>query len=123
MTIPIFGMVKDEHHKTRTLTDGENEVSLITRQDAFVFIYKIQEEVHRYALSVMDSKRRNAVKKSSLTEIKGVGAKRANDLMIRFGTLTALKKAKKEDLMKVKGITEEIANSILDYFGKENEEK
>ncbi len=121
-SIPIFGMVKDEHHKTRTLTDGENEISLITRQDAFVFIYKIQEEVHRYSLSLMDAKRRNAVKKSSLTEIKGVGKVRANDLMLHFGTLANLKKATKHELLCVKGITEEIADEIIDYFGKEQNE-
>ena len=122
ITIPVFGMIKDEHHKTRTLTDGENEISLITRQDAFVFIYKIQEEVHRYSLSLMDAKRRNAVKKSSLTEIKGVGVKRANDLMLHFGTLQKLKNATKEDLMKVKGVTETIADAVIEYFGKENDE-
>ena len=121
INIPIFGMIKDEHHKTRTLTDGENEISLITRQDAFVFIYKIQEEVHRYSLSLMDAKRRNAVKKSSLTEIKGVGAKRANDLMLHFGTLAALKSATEEELLKVKGINPETARAICDYFGKEEE--
>ncbi|MBR2900619.1 MAG: excinuclease ABC subunit UvrC, partial [Clostridia bacterium] len=122
INIKVFGMVKDEHHKTRTLTDGENEVSLITRQDAFVFIYKIQEEVHRYSLSVMDSKRRASVKKSSLTEIKGIGAKKANDLMLHFGTLARLKTATKSELTEVKGITEEIAESIIEYFGKENNE-
>lgn len=122
LSIPVFGMIKDEHHKTRTLTDGENEISLITRQDAFVFIYKIQEEVHRYSLSLMDAKRRNAVKKSSLTEIKGVGSKRANDLMIHFGTLQNLKNAEKEQLMQVKGITDVVADAIIDYFGKENHE-
>lgn len=122
ISIPIFGMIKDEHHKTRTLTDGENEISLITRQDAFVFIYKIQEEVHRYSLSLMDAKRRNAVKKSSLTEIKGIGAKKANDLMLHFGTLAALKAATKEQLLEVKGITEPVADAVLDYFGKEQNE-
>ncbi len=122
INIPIFGMIKDEHHKTRTLTDGENEISLITRQDAFVFIYKIQEEVHRYSLSIMDSKRRASVKKSSLTEIKGVGAKKAHDLMLHFGTLAKLKTATKTELTEVKGITEEIADCIIEYFGKENDE-
>ncbi len=122
ISIPVFGMIKDEHHKTRTLTDGENEISLITRQDAFVFIYKIQEEVHRYSLSLMDAKRRNAVKKSSLTQIKGVGAKRANDLMLHFGTLQRLKNATKEELMEVKGVTEMIADAIIEYFGKDNDE-
>ncbi len=122
ISIPVFGMIKDEHHKTRTLTDGENEISLITRQDAFVFIYKIQEEVHRYSLSLMDAKRRNAVKKSSLTEIKGIGAKKANDLMLHFGTLAALKGATREQLLEVKGITEPVADAILEYFGKEQNE-
>ena len=119
ISIPIFGMIKDEHHKTRTLTDGESEISLVTRQDAFVFIYKIQEEVHRYSLSLMDAKRRSAVKKSSLTEIKGVGAKRANDLMLHFGTLQRLKTATKEELLAVKGVTDVIADAIIEYFGKE----
>ncbi len=122
ISIPVFGMIKDEHHKTRTLTDGENEISLITRQDAFVFIYKIQEEVHRYSLSLMDAKRRNAVKKSSLTEIKGIGAKKANDLMLHFGTLAALKSATREQLLEVKGITEPVADAILEYFGKEQQQ-
>lgn len=122
LRIPIFGMIKDEHHKTRTLTDGENEVSLITRQDAFVFIYKIQEEVHRYSLSLMDAKRRKAVKKSSLTEIKGVGAKKANDLLLHFGTLSALKSANREELLAVKGINEAVADAIIEYFGKEENE-
>ena len=116
INIPVFGMIKDEHHKTRTLTDGENEISLITRQDAFVFIYKIQEEVHRYSLSLMDAKRRNAVKKSSLTDIKGVGDKKANELMLHFGTFAKLKEATKEQLTEVKGITEQVAEAIIEYF-------
>lgn len=122
LNIAVFGMIKDEHHKTRTLTDGENEISLITRQDAFVFIYKIQEEVHRYSVSIMDAKRRSTVKKSSLTKIKGVGNKRANDLMLYFGTLDALKNAEREELCKVKGVTPEIADAIVTYFGKEKDE-
>ncbi|MBR4950369.1 MAG: excinuclease ABC subunit UvrC [Clostridia bacterium] len=122
ISVPVFGMVKDEHHKTRTLTDGENEISLITRQDAFVFIYKIQEEVHRYSLSLMDAKRRNAVKKSSLTQIKGVGAKKANDLMLHFGTLANLKAASVEELSAVKGINAETANAIYEYFEREKDE-
>ena len=122
INIPVFGMIKDEHHKTRTLTDGEGEISLITRHDAFVFIYKIQEEVHRYSLSIMDAKRRNAVKKSSLTAIKGVGTKRANDLMLHFGTLENLRNATFDELVAVNGITEPIANAIIDHFGKEKNE-
>ena len=120
--IPVFGMIKDEHHKTRTLTDGEHEISLITHQDAFVFVYKIQEEVHRYSLSLMDAKRRSAVRKSSLTEIKGIGDKRANDLMLHFGTLDAIKNASEAELTKVKGITPKIARAVINAIGRKNDE-
>lgn len=119
IVVPVFGMIKDEHHKTRTLTDGYGELSLVARQDAFVFVYKIQEEVHRYSLSLMDAKRRKAVKKSSLTEIKGIGEKKASDLMSAFSSLSALKNATREELTSVKGISDRDADEIIAYFGKE----
>ena len=110
--IPVLGMVKDEYHKTRTLTDGQNEISLVKRQDIFVFIYKIQEEVHRYALSRMDTRRRKTVKSSVLTEIKGIGEKKAMLLLQTFGGLKGLKEASAEDLAKVRGIDEALAKEI-----------
>ncbi len=115
--IKVLGMIKDEHHKTRTLTDGEHELSLNRRQDVFVFLYKIQEEVHRYSLSRMDARRRKTVRQSSLVNIKGVGETRAQALLARFGTLERLKEATLEELREVKGISEETARSILQFFG------
>lgn len=112
LDIPVFGMVKDEHHKTRTLTDGDGELSLNKRQDIFVFIYKIQEEVHRYALSRMDLQRRKTVKTSSLTKIKGVGAEKANALLEHFGGFIALKNATEEQIAQVKGINIHLATEI-----------
>lgn len=53
MDIPVFGMVKDAFHKTRALTDGENEINIAREQPVFVFVYKIQEEVHRYTVARM----------------------------------------------------------------------
>ncbi len=116
LDIPVFGMVKDEHHKTRTLTDGENEMSLNKRQDLFVFIYKLQEEVHRYALSRMDARRRKTVKQSVLTEIKGVGKAKAEELLRHFGGLSALKNATPEEIQAVKGVNPELAQRIHDYL-------
>lgn len=116
LSIPVFGMVKDEHHKTRTLTDGENELSLIRRQDLFVFFYKLQEEVHRFALSRMDIRRRKAVKQSVLQEVKGVGEKKALELLRHFGGLSELKKASVEELETVKGINRETAQAIFDFL-------
>ncbi len=114
--IPVFGMIKDEHHKTRSLTDGENEIGLTARQDLFVFIYRIQEEVHRFSLDRMDKKRRKSVSASSLTAIKGVGEKTASAILGHFGSYKAVKQATKEELLKVKGLSEKTADSIISYF-------
>lgn len=116
LDISVFGMVKDEHHKTRTLTDGENELSLHRRQDIFVFLFKLQEEVHRFALSRMDARRRKAAKTSVLTQVKGVGEAKAIELLRVFGGLAELKKATTEQIAEVKGINRETAERIVDFL-------
>ena len=117
--IPVFGMVKDEHHKTRTLTDGENEISIAKNQEMFNFFYKIQEEVHRYTFSKMDASRRKTVKGSSLAESEGIGPAKAKLLLGHFGTLTAVKKASLEELTAVSGISSAIAENIINHFNKQ----
>lgn len=119
LTIPIFGMVKDEHHKTRTITDGDNEISIARNQEMFNFFYKIQEEVHRYTFSKMDASRRKGVKGSSLAEIDGIGPAKAKLLLGHFGTLTAIKKASLKELTAVSGISSAIAENIINHFNKQ----
>lgn len=119
LTIPIFGMVKDEHHKTRTITDGDNEISIARNQEMFNFFYKIQEEVHRYTFSKMDASRRKGVKCSSLAEIDGIGPAKAKLLLGHFGTLTAIKKASLKELTAVSGISSAIAENIFNHFNKQ----
>lgn len=116
LAIPVLGMIKDEHHKTRTLTDGEHELSLNRRQDVFVFLYQIQEEVHRYSLSRMDARRRKTVKQSSLVQIKGVGERKAGELLRHFETLERLRQATEAELAEVKGINAETAKNIRQFF-------
>ncbi|MBQ8758651.1 MAG: excinuclease ABC subunit C, partial [Clostridia bacterium] len=108
-------------HKTRTLTDGENEISIAKNQEMFNFFYKIQEEVHRYTFSKMDSSRRKTVKGSSLTQIEGIGESKARLLLKHFGSLKGVKSATLEELMNVSGISEQLANNIINYF--KNQEK
>lgn len=117
--IPVFGMVKDEHHKTRTLTDGEYEISIAKNQEMFNFFYKIQEEVHRYTFSRMDASRRKGVKSSYLAEIDGIGQSKAKLLLKHFGSLKAVKNASLEELTEVSGISEKIANNIINHFNKQ----
>ncbi|MDD4125658.1 MAG: excinuclease ABC subunit UvrC [Eubacteriales bacterium] len=121
VNIPVFGMIKDEHHKTRTLTDGENEMSLNKRQDLFNFFYRFQEEVHNVAFGSMDKKRCKSLTSSSLTDIPGVGKKTAEKLLLHFGGLKAVRDASYEELASLDGISKTAAREIADYFIKEKE--
>lgn len=121
MYVPVFGMIKDEHHKTRTLTDGKNEISIAHDKELFTFFYKIQEEVHRYTFGKMDASRRKSVKKSSLSEIDGIGNAKATALLKHFGSIKEIKSASKEELCQVSGISEALAENIMEYFKKSEE--
>ena len=114
--IPIFGMVKDKFHKTRTITDGVNEIRIAKDSQIFSFIYKIQEEVHRFTFSKMDASRRKRMKKLELTNVKGIGEAKAKALYERFKTLDELKKATLDELTSVKGINEETALLLIRYL-------
>jgi len=116
--IPVFGMVKDDYHKTRALTTEDDELSIAREQSVFMLIYKIQEEVHRYTLTMMTNSRSRAVK-SSLEKINGIGATKARELMRHFKTMSNLKAANKEELMELKMISERNAEDIVKYFTKE----
>lgn len=119
--IPIFGMVKDKYHKTRTLTDGKNEISIAKDNILYSFIYKIQEEVHRFTFSKMDAARRKRMKKLELTSVKGVGEAKAAAIYEKFKTIDNLKNATLEELCTVKGINKEIAQNLIDYLNSETE--
>lgn len=114
--IPVFGMVKDSFHKTRCLTDGENEISIAQDTVLFRFIYKIQEEVHRFTVSGMDRKRRKTVKRSALTEIEGIGEKKASILLKEMKKIDAVRKASVEQLTKIDGISRRDAVKIYEHY-------
>lgn len=118
MDIPVFGMVKDSHHKTRTITDEHDEVSIAREPEVFRFVYRIQEEVHRYTVGKMTNAKLKSLKTSSLEKINGIGPAKAKALLLHFESLEALKNASKEDIIKVKGISEANADEIVKYFNK-----
>jgi excinuclease ABC subunit C len=119
--IPVFGMVKDEFHKTRVLTDGEKEINIAKEQTVFVLFYKIQEEVHRYSLKRMDTKRRKTVKTSALHDIKGLGDAKIKNLFDYFKSINEIKNAAEQELVKVKKITKTDAENIINYFNSPDE--
>ncbi len=118
---PVFGMVKDDYHKTRALTDGEHEISIAREQAVFVFVYKIQEEVHRFALSRMQNAKRKELKHSTLEQISGIGAKKAALLLDRFGTLASLKNATAQEIAAVKGISEKDGQAVWEHYHGEDD--
>ena len=115
--IPVFGMVKDDFHKTRALCTDSEEISIAREQAIYGLIFKIQEEVHRYTVSKMSNAKSKTIKKSSLEKIKGIGPAKAKALLLHFGGLGAIKAASFDELCAVKGISEQDARNILEHYG------
>ena len=83
-----------------------------------MFIYRIQEEVHRFTVSKMDSAKRKTLTKSSLTKINGIGDVKAKALLKHFGGIGAIKNANVDEIAAVKGISITDAENIRNYFDK-----
>lgn len=118
--VPVFGMVKDDRHKTRTLVSSSGEIDISKQTDIFRFIYSIQEEVHRYTVGRMTNAKRKTLKRSTLENIDGIGPAKAKKLLRHFGSMTAVKNATADELKAVGGITEKDANNIIAYYSKDN---
>ena len=116
LDIPVFGMVKDDFHKTRALCTEDGEISIAREKAVFVLIYRIQEEVHRFTVSRMDAAKRKTLTHSTLTRIKGIGDAKAKALLAAFGGITGVKAASEEELAAVKGISRADAHSIRAYY-------
>ncbi len=115
---PIFGMVKDKTHSTRALADAHREFYLDKSSSLYKFIYKIQEEVHRFSINYNKTLRSKKLRFSELTSIPGVGEVLSRNLMDYFKTLDNIKSASLEDLEKVKGVSRKLANVVFSYFNE-----
>ncbi|MGN1043460.1 MAG: excinuclease ABC subunit UvrC [Acutalibacteraceae bacterium] len=118
INIPVYGMVKNNSHKTRALTSDSTEIEIKNNSRIFNFITRIQDEVHRFAIGYHRNLRSKNIKSSKLTEIPGVGESRAKNLLKYFGTINAISNAPESELLKVKSITSSIAKNIYNYFNK-----
>ena len=120
--IPVFGMVKDEFHKTRALTDGDAEISIAKEFDVYAFIYNLQEEAHRFALKASSGSKRKTLTHSVLEKIDGIGISKARALLSAY-PLGKIKTASVEELCEVKGIGRADAERIVEYFKKSKAKK
>jgi excinuclease ABC subunit C len=116
LSIHVFGMVKDDFHKTRALCTDTEEISIAREREIFLLIYKIQEEVHRFTVSRMENAKRKTVKTSSLTKIDGIGEAKAKKLLAAFGGMGALKLASEAEIAAVRGISARDARAVWSYF-------
>ena len=116
LDIPVFGMVKDDFHKTRALCTEDGEISIARENAVFVLVYRIQEEVHRFTVSRMDAAKRKTLTHSTLTKITGIGDTKAKTLLQAFGGITGVKNATEEELAAVKGISKTDAARIRAYY-------
>jgi len=115
LEIPVFGMVKDDFHKTRALTDGENEISIAKEFDVYGFIYNLQEEAHRFAVKSSQRSKTKTLTHSTLERIEGIGPAKARALLSAM-PLGKIKTATEEELCSVKGIGISDAKRIVEYY-------
>ncbi len=97
LQIPLFGMVKDGKHKTDAITNGGGSIAIKSNRRAYTLVSKIQEEVHRYAITYHRQRRKNSGIRLTLTEIEGIGPQKAKNLLARFKTVAAIKAASVEE--------------------------
>ncbi len=121
--IPVCGMVKDDAHKTRALTDGDREIGIGADPLLYGFIYKIQEEVHRFAVKSVQKAKRKTLRRSVLEDIPGIGAVKAKHLLSHFKSLREMEKAEPEELMAIPGIRETDALQIRRFFEERRSKK
>ena len=119
-SIPLFGMVKDNKHRTRAITDAGKEIAINNKRSVFTLVSNIQEEVHRFAIGYHRQKRKNTSFKSSLTEIEGVGERRAKALLKHFGTIANIKEADLQELEAAPAMNKVVARTVYSYFHGDN---
>ena len=119
LTVPVYGMVKDAHHKTRALLSLDGEIISVSNE-AFRLISMIQEEVHRIAIGYHRKLRGKSLIRSELENIPGIGAKRRAALIKHFKSIKAVAAASVDELCEVKEINRPAAEQIYAYFRKKD---
>ena len=113
LTIPVFGMVKDGKHRTRTIVDEDGREYEIKSNELFNLVTFLQDEVHNTAIEYHRKLRQNRVRESELDKVEGIGEKKKKALLQRFKSVRKIKEASVEELCLVDGINEELAQRIL----------
>lgn len=119
VNIPVAGMVKDDKHRTKGIIFENRELILDKRSYGFKLIAKVQDEVHRFAITYHRTLRDKSLIQSVLDEIPGVGKKRKKELLKHFGSIERIKRASVDELKEVEGMNERIAKGVYEFFRKD----
>ena len=116
INIKVCGLKKDNNHKTKCLIDGDtlNEIDLTSNNDVFNYLTRIQDEVHNFVISYHRTIRDKGSLKSMLSNVNGLGSKRINELLKKFGSINKIKNASVEEISKI--IPENIAIELKKYL-------
>ena len=116
LEIPVCGMVKDDHHRTRGLYYHNVEIPVDKSSEAFRLITRIQDEAHRFAIEYHRQLRGKGQVHSILDDIDGIGPARRKALMRRYLSLEDIKKASVEELADIPSMNEKAAESVYKFF-------
>ncbi|WBW99294.1 excinuclease ABC subunit UvrC [Oceanirhabdus sp. W0125-5] len=114
--IPVCGMVKDDKHRTRGLIFENYEVPISKRSNCMKLVTRIQDEVHRFAITYHKSLRTKRSLNSILEEIPNIGEKRRKELLLKFGSVENIKKATEKELLETPSINKKACDAIINYF-------
>ncbi len=114
--IPLFGMVKDDKHRTRAIALTGGEIAISSHRRAFTLVSSIQDEVHRFAIGYHRQQRKKTAVSSTLTSIEGIGETRAKALLRHFKTVTAISEADLAELEGAPGMTKPAARRVWEHF-------
>lgn len=118
--IPVCGLVKDDKHQTRGIIYNNNELIINKGSNLMQLIRRIQDEVHRFAITYHRSLRDKRTLHSVLDDIPYVGEKRRRALLMKFGSVDNIKKASMQELLETQSIDKKSAESIYNYFNGNN---
>ena len=122
LSIPVCGMVKDDHHRTRGLYYQNIEIPIDRNSEGFRLITRVQDEAHRFAIEFHRKLRSQGQVHSILDDIPGIGPARRKALMRTFASLDEIKNAEVEDLKKIPSMDEKSAKNVYNFFrGSEKE--
>ena len=121
VAVPLFGLVKDDKHRTRAIALSGGEIAIQSNRRAFTLLSTIQDEVHRFAIGYHRQQRKKAAVSSTLTSIPGIGEARAKALLKHFKTVAAIGQADLKELEEAPSMTQPAARRVYQFFHGEPE--